>query len=679
MEVNYIRTGEEVTRTGNGGIEDGVVNNVHYLEMEGGEEKLTFKDDETYYIEVISRKYLNLFTFGSKHKVLGKRIPTYLTSYDIKEITKEEFEEAEKIEEVNKFEEEDFDDMNADEVIEFIKKYYSLKPIPEELQLILKKKREEETPPNLPKTTQDETEEAITELNARADIKPKVKSYVEGLLENKEPEFKSLGIGIHTDIKGEEYLYFGSKVYKGSKSTDAIVKSTREIKVNYFPFSEEDNSLPNEIKQEGINYRYPFIASVLDYTWSNDSSEYSVKQFCFGEKLNPSLKECYEDTYTNFKEHMDFQDEEMYISKSCSVVSSYFLPVFDAKARDYDNAEKGSGKTRDATLYSLQMFNPLMTSDIPKAAMFRIIEGTSASLIIDDFDSIGEEQKVDQIQIIRTGYKKGLKTVRCGRDSGFTPQPYSIYNSMVINNVGGLDDITQDRCNVYYLVKSTNKKVQDKRLDEKNKKWQIQRDKKYYSALLHWKDVRDTYNNLKIEGAYGRDLEKIAPIITVAKLVLDEKTLKKLIKYEINKLEVQKDRDVSSDWLFIALQDLVKIMADSTENEQKMGVAVRADRLVRGVLHQLYSKEDRDYEKKRRGISNYLGKTFKNTPLFESSKVHGGFVQYIFTAKNLNKFIEIRDYTNYFTDNELLPPSNPTNPSIPSNPTNPSIPIIKIK
>ena len=357
----------------------------------------------------------------------------------------------------------------------------------------------------------------------------KKKNYAKELLENQIPEFKSLGIGIHTNSEGEEYFYIGTKVYQGSKGSNAIIRSIGDVKIDYYPFGSKEDPQPNEVRREGINYRYPFIAEILDYTWSNDGTPYSIKAFCFEEKKEIELKECYEDTHINFKSFMDYQEDMMYVSKSCDVLSSYFLPCFEAKGRTFDNAEKGSGKTRTALLYDLQMFNPLMSADIPKAAMFRIIEGTSASLIVDDFDAIGDEQKQDQIQIIRTGYKKGLKTIRCGRDGGFTPQPYNIFNSTLINNVGGLDEITQDRCNTYNLIKSTDKKLQDKKLNDKDYKWKFQRDKKYYAAMLHWKKVKETYEELIVEGVSGRNLEIIAPIITIAKLVLDKKTFDKLI------------------------------------------------------------------------------------------------------------------------------------------------------
>ena len=482
----------------------------------------------------------------------------------------------------------------------------------------------------------------------------KRKSEAEVLLENPVPEFKSLGIGIHTNKDGEEYFYIGTKVYRGTKGTDGIVRSSKDIKINFYPLGDKDNPLPNEIKREGINYRYPFISEVLDYTWSNNKTPYSIKEFCFGKNKKVSLEECYKDTYKNFKKFMDYQDENMYISKSCDILKSFFLPCFEAMGRTFDNAEKGSGKTRTALLYDLQMFNPIMSADISKASMFRIIEGTSASLIIDDFDAINDEQKLEQTQIIRTGYKRGLKTIRSGKDRGFTPEPFNIFNSMLINNVGGLDEITQDRCNTYYLIKSTNKKIQDKKIKPSDYKWKLERDKKYYSAMLHWKKVKKTYENLEVAGLSGRELEKIASILTIGKLVLDKKKYDNLVSYELNKLEQEKDKDVSGDWLFIALKHIVEILNLKTDVEKENGFWLRLDELVKVIMQQNYaSLDDKNFNRTKHAISVYLGKVFRNTPLFKSGKVHGGFVKYELKGKNVKKFIDIRNYTKYFIKEEL--------------------------
>ncbi len=451
------------------------------------------------------------------------------------------------------------------------------------------------------------------------------------LLAQEKPEFKSLGVGVHDDC-----FYFGTKVYEGNNGMDAIITSDKKICIAY-----PDN---NEVKQFGINYRNSFFDSILDYQWSNNSTEYSIMEFVYRDEKKVELKECYGDSLKNFNEYMDFQEEEIYISRACDVESSFYLPCFEAKGRAFDNAEKGSGKTRAATLYDLQMFNPIMSSDMSGVSYFRCIESTSASIIIDDFDAIDDEKKQSQIQVMRAGYKKGLKAVRIGEDRQRTPAAFNVYNSMVINNVGGLDDITLDRCNTYYLIKSTDKKKTDKKLNDKDIKWKIQRDKKYYSALQNWELVKETYENLEVDGLSGRDLERVAPILTIGKIVLDTAKYQKLVNFEKGRIKDQKTKDVSDDWLFQAL----RVVVNKLGSENK--IELQLDELVRSIID--IPEDDKNYKKRKHGVSIYLGKCFRNTPLFKSGKVHGGYVKYFFTSAGVLKFLEIRDYLDFFTEKE---------------------------
>ncbi len=454
-------------------------------------------------------------------------------------------------------------------------------------------------------------------------------------------------------------MYFGTKIYNGTYGMDGIITSDGKL---YF-----DDGENNQIKQLGINYKFPFFDSVLDYSWSNNSTPYSITDFCFEEKKLVTVRECYEDNYTSFKRYMDYQDEMIYVSKSCDIESSFYLPVFEAKGRTFDNAEKGSGKTRGAMIYDRLMFNPVMSADISGASYFRIIESTSASIIVDDFDAVEEEKKQAQIQIMRTGYKRGQKAIRVSETKKRIPETFNLFNSMLVNNVGGLDEVTADRCNTYQLIKSTNKKISDKKLNLSNKNWQVMMDKKYYCALLNWKKVKEVYEFLEVEGISGRDLEKIAPILTIGKLVLNNETYEKLLEYEKNKLKEQRDKDVSQDWLFMFLKKVVWKMQNLSEIEKESGIWYRLDELVNELCDENFDREHRDFKKTKRSISIYVGKKLKNTPLFKSGKVHGGYVRHLYISKNLLKFLEIKGYLDFFRKEELQ------NLSIQSIQPNPSI------
>lgn len=469
------------------------------------------------------------------------------------------------------------------------------------------------------------------------------------LLSKEKPKFQSLGIGTF-----DSFFYFGTKVYDGNTGINAVITSDKKLYVAY-----KDN---NEIRQRGINYRFDFNDSILDYQWSNNGSDYSISEFLFGKPKIVSIKECFQDSYKKNKDYMDYPEDIIHVSIACDIESSYYLPLFEAKGRGFINAEKGSGKTKQSTLYQLQMFNPVMSSDMTGASMFRAIESTSCSIIIDDFDLLDEEKKQMNTQIIRAGYKQGQKSIRAGEDKNRTPSSFNIFSSMIINNVGGLDEITQDRCNTYYLIKSTDKRKSNKKLNVKDKNWQVERDKRYYSALQNWELVRDVYQSLDIGELKGRDFEKIAPILTIGKIVLDDAKYKELEKFELDRISEHKVRDVSDDWCFQAIKYVINNYNTHPIISMPKFIELQLDTIVKGIIdipefitYGDNEVQNKEYPKRKHGISVFLGKIFKNTPLFKSSFVHGGFVKYTFKPDAILKFLEIRGYKEFFKENDLSP------------------------
>lgn len=540
-----------------------------------------------------------------------------------------------------------------------IKNHHKVKPrIKETIENIRSGKT---TPREYPKTQVQKWAEE------KKDKKPEKKesknTQTEFLLSQEKPVFKSLGIGI---LNGT--FYFGTKVYYGTKGMDALVMDTGQVAV--------DKGETNEIKTWGLNYRFPFFDSILDYTWSNNSSEFSILNFHKGKCKQVKLKECYEDTYNNQIENIEHPSNIVHVSIACDINSSYYLPIFVAKGRSFFVAEFRSGKTEQAMQYDLQMFNSLMSADITGAAFFRACESTSCSIIVDDFDAIEDEKKTPLIQLLRTGYKQGQKAVRTGEGKTRTPEAFSIYNSMVLNNTGGLDDISIDRCNQYQMIRSTNKKITNKKLKVSDPKWLVQRDKKFVCALQNWKQVQEVYESLEVEGIADRDLERVAPILTIAKIVLSPGDFTKLVEYEIEKIKEQKNRDVSEDWLFMAMRQIYQDFKVMDIKDRKNGYDKQLNILVKEIMP--FDENDRDYKKKARGISIWLGKIFKNTPLFKSGKIHGGFVKYTIKPDNFLKFLQIRDYIDFFDEVELKQVfpnlSNQPNQSILSNQSNQSIP-----
>ena len=268
------------------------------------------------------------------------------------------------------------------------------------------------------------------------------KNKVQILLSKPKPKYQSLGIGIWNNV-----FYYGTKIYEEDRGYDAVITSDKKIYVNW----KNDNKIKKDF---GLNYRFEFFDDLIDYTWSNKS----IHEWLYGQPKIPTFKKIFGKIRLTNKKFMWYHDDRWHDFVSLDIIVSYFNEIFENRGRILIVAEKGSGKTRQSQIYQLFVFNPLMSPDWTKSALFRTIESTKGTPIIDNFDDVNEDLKND-IMCIFKQYKKGTKSVRTEGERKRKPVGYDLFCSMVLNNILGLKEVDEDRSNKIQLLKSKNKKI----------------------------------------------------------------------------------------------------------------------------------------------------------------------------------------------------------------------------
>jgi Protein of unknown function (DUF3631)/Bifunctional DNA primase/polymerase, N-terminal len=107
--------------------------------------------------------------------------------------------------------------------------------------------------------------------------------------------------------------------------------------------------------------------------------------------------------------------------------------------------EKRCGKTRLLSVLKRLVRNPLATSNISSAALYRAIEKWKPTLLVDEFDSFGKNNE-DLRNVINSGHTRDSTdlAIRC-HPSTHEPERFSTYASKAIGLIGKLHTTTGDR------------------------------------------------------------------------------------------------------------------------------------------------------------------------------------------------------------------------------------------
>ena len=322
-------------------------------------------------------------------------------------------------------------------------------------------------------------------------------------------------------------------------------------------------------------------------------------------------------------------------------MSTYLYPLFEAKGRIFFNGESGSGKSRQQEIYTQLSFNPISSSNISGASIYRIIESTGGTLLIDDYDKVQEDQKKDVDRCIRVGYKKNQKAIR-SEGRSFTPTGFDVYSPMLINNITGLDEVTESRCFKITTLK-INTEITRKKLNADDEKWQKWRDDMHICTLQNWKDVKDAYQKFDCVELAARNLEVVDANLVLAKLI-DYDLYKEVLVYCKETFEQNTIKDLENDWTYLTYKELLN-QADSLENQEGWIPLKDVIAEVATVLWgECPERDDFDYQvyiKKKSGLSITMGRTLSINPIFRKREYDGVF-QYYVVKESLVNYLKIK-------------------------------------
>ena len=219
------------------------------------------------------------------------------------------------------------------------------------------------------------------------------------------------------------------------------------------------------------------------------------------------------------RRYLEFQEAEIPDLLAVWIVGSYLYPHFETYPYLQLYGPKGSGKTKTLTLLAATAFNAVVSSSIKPAGLFRIVERSGATLLLDEAERLNNKENPELAELLRAGYKKPSMAIRV-QEKNFEPRFFNVFSPKAIANIKGLDDVLGSRCIPISMVRSLNRDKVNRDITLGSKKWRGLRSRLYRLALDHPSAIHKAYvktkRSEKDTSIHGRNFELWAPMFAVA-------------------------------------------------------------------------------------------------------------------------------------------------------------------
>jgi len=268
------------------------------------------------------------------------------------------------------------------------------------------------------------------------------------------------------------------------------------------------------------------------------------------EKVNP--KQIFDDLYNLERIYFENEFEHDYYYEPCWITHTYFYTLFDVTPYNNYSGMKNVGKSKRLNFLRMLCYNGILSGDSSTSSVFRTIQGTGATLLLDETENLGggKNDRTDLEALLRNGFSKGGMVTRSkeGKNKEFIPDLFSVYSPKGFGHINGFDNVLEDRCIKTRLTRTTNKKIADSEPDEKEDQLIYKIRESLYRLFLDYADeIYELIPQAKslIKELSGREMKLWLPVITIA-LFYQNHGIEKLVeKITAKMLLTSEDKKIS--------------------------------------------------------------------------------------------------------------------------------------
>jgi len=390
----------------------------------------------------------------------------------------------------------------------------------------------------------------------------------------------------------DDVFYFG--VMLPVKTTHigyglCFVTSNREC----FPASQ------SELDSRKLELMYPDVFSTLRWDIEDIKSflddDNSINSFDY--KSLPII------LINSMKKYIEMADEDMYTVVALWIIGTYLLPIWRTYPYLSISGARRCGKSKLLTFINQVAFNSLFSVDISVSTIYRLIQSTRCTLLIDEAERLSSPEKAEAMRnILNSGYKKGGKVYRSDKvKDSIRPRSFDVFSAKAFVSYEGIEDITEDRCIQITMLRSTNPDVLNSEIDEFDKIWSKIRSRLYSFALLNFEEIKSLYDSFVEESLVSRERELWKPILVLAKYF---GVYQRVLDFALKESKTKITEEVLEARENIVLQALAKIV-----NEDRIYYITE----IKNEIIENYNKENEPIPKwlTNHWIGRCLSRTFK--------------------------------------------------------------------
>lgn len=267
------------------------------------------------------------------------------------------------------------------------------------------------------------------------------------------------------------------------------------------------------------------------------------------------------------------KDEKLYTVLALWIITTYCYKTFSCIPYLHLCGNKGSGKSTLLTILKDLCFNAVLWSNITESVIFRYIDISNATLLLDEVESLNNPKNKNITCILNAGFQKDGTVAR----TNYSKESqkiinYSTYSMKAMAGINDIPEVLQDRClNITMSKKPKNITLQ--KHFSSSKKIQTETSNivqnLYIFALQNISNIHTVYENIDVtlpDNLSPRDTDMLLPLFTIAKIIdSDSNSIQDtLFKYAKEMSDIRNERDIEQNKSYRLITDLYTLLKDDT-------------------------------------------------------------------------------------------------------------------